>query len=418
MSGGHRNVEREAICVPIVAQVWFSILAEARKIAELKVDMAEWRVDYFAGHPEEIPEVIKELRTILEEKQLIVTLRSTAEGGEENGDRFDYFGTIRMIIEQGLADYVDIELEKDEQQLREMVVLAQNSRTKIVGSYHDFESMPEEDFIVRKLEKAMDEGCDMGKIACMANSGEEAERMLVATGRFRSHFSSFPVATMAMGRHGYVTRLYGGLYGSCMTFASAGKASAPGQRSVDEVLTTFNKLFSHPGHIILIGFMGTGKTSISKELAGGYGLPEIDTDRMIVERTGKQISEIFDEDGEEEFRRVETDILDELGTFPQSVVSCGGGTVLRDINVRKLKNFGTIVLLTAEPETVYRRVHKDGSRPLLAGNMNVGYISELMERRKQSYESAADITVVTDGREKEEIAREIAEKLLHVEKKP
>ena len=107
-------MEREAICVPIVARVWFSILAEARKIAELNVDMAEWRVDFFAGHPEEIPEVISELRLILEEKQLIVTLRSSDEGGEENGDRFDYFSTIRTIIEQGTVDYVDVELEKDE----------------------------------------------------------------------------------------------------------------------------------------------------------------------------------------------------------------------------------------------------------------------------------------------------------------
>ena len=114
MSGGHRNVEREAICVPIVAQVWFSILAEARKIAELKVDMAEWRVDYFAGHPEEIPEVIKELRTILEEKQLIVTLRSTAEGGEENGDRFD---------SEALAVSAEVKVNREDRVSRPMPLL-------------------------------------------------------------------------------------------------------------------------------------------------------------------------------------------------------------------------------------------------------------------------------------------------------
>ena len=402
---------REAICVPIVSLVWFGILAEARQIAAAPVDMAEWRLDFFAGQPEEIPAVIHELKEILGDKKLIVTLRTTDEGGEENGDRFDYFSTIRGVIEQGMADYVDIELEKDEDKLREMIVLAQNSYTKIIGSYHDFEGMPEEEVIIEKLEKAHDEGCDMGKIACMAENIDEAGRMLVATGRFHKDRPSFPIATMAMGRPGYLTRLYGGLYGSCLTFATIGKASAPGQRSVDEVKATFDKLFSHPGHIILIGFMGTGKTTISRTLSEIYGIPEVDTDSMIVQKTGKQISEIFDEDGEAAFRQVETDILDELGTLPRSVVSCGGGTVLRDINIRKLKNFGTIVLLTAKPETVYKRIHKDTSRPLLDGNMNVGYIAELMERRQPAYENAADLAVNTDDREVEEIAKDIWERV-------
>ena len=398
---------RELICVPIVSLVWFGILAEARRIVEAPVDMAEWRLDYFAGQPEEIPAVIRELKEILGEKKLIVTLRSTDEGGEENGDRFDYFATIREIIEQGMADYVDIELEKDEDKLHEMIVLAQSSYTKIVGSYHDFEKTPDEEFIIAKLEEAHDEGCDMGKIACMAETAADAERMLVATGKFHKEFPSFKVATMAMGRPGYVTRLYGGLYGSCMTFATMGKASAPGQRSVEEVTATFDKLFARPGHIILIGFMGTGKSTMSKAISEAYGIPEVDTDSMIVKKTGKQISEIFDEDGEEAFRQAETDILDELGTLEKSVVSCGGGTVLRDINVRKLKNFGTIVLLKAKPETVYKRIHKDNSRPLLDGNMNVGYISELMDRRQPAYEAAADVMIDTDDREITEIAADI-----------
>ena len=81
--------------------------------------------------------------------------------------------------------------------------------------------------------------------------------------------------------------------------------------------------------------------------------------------------------------------------------------MLRDINVKKLKNFGTIVLLTAEPETVYKRIHMDKSRPLLQGKMNVGYISELMDKRRAAYESAADIVVSTDGRHVVAIADEI-----------
>ena len=84
---------------------------------------------------------------------------------------------------------------------------------------------------------------------------------------------------------------------------------------MEEVVTTFDKLFSNPGHIILIGFMGTGKTTVSEAIARKYGIPEADTDGMITSKTGKQISEIFDEDGEEAFRKVDTDILDELVTM-------------------------------------------------------------------------------------------------------
>ena len=395
------------ICVPIVAQVSFSILAKAEELSSLPIDAVEWRVDYFAGNQDEIPGVIMRLKDVLNEKKLIVTLRTVEEGGEENGARFDYFSVIRGVIDQGMADYVDIELDRDEESLKSMIALSGSSDTKIIGSYHDFESMPDEDFIYDKLTYARDMGCDMGKVSCMAKCYADSERLLFATERFHKMHGKYPIATMAMGDAGYITRLYGGLYGSCLTFASSGKSSAPGQRSVEEVINASKIFENKPGHIILIGFMGTGKTTISKILSDKYGIPETDTDHMIIKKTGKQISEIFDEDGEETFRRVETDILDELGKMKRSVVSCGGGTVLRDINVKKLKNFGTIVLLTAEPETVYKRIHMDKSRPLLQGKMNVGYISELMDKRRAAYEGAADVVVSTDGRHVVAIADEI-----------
>ena len=397
------------ICVPIVSQVGFSVLANAAELADLPIDAVEWRVDYFAGKQDEITGIIARLKDVINDKKLIVTLRTSEEGGEENGDRFDYFSVVTSVIEQGLADYVDIELDRDEDRLKDMIVLAEEGTTKIIGSYHDFDGMPDGEFIYNKLVYAHDIGCDMGKVSCMAKSYADSETLLLATGRFHEERPSFPIATMAMGEPGYVTRLFGGLYGSSLTFASSGKSSAPGQRTVEEVVDVMNKYKNKPGHIILIGFMGAGKTTISRKLSEIKSVPEVDTDQMIVEKTGKQISEIFDEDGEEAFRRVETDILDELATMPASIISCGGGMVLRDINVKKLKSFGTIVLLTAKPETVYKRIHKDSSRPLLAGKMNVGYISELMDKRRAAYGKAADIIVKTDDREIADIAAEILE---------
>lgn len=92
------------------------------------------------------------------------------------------------------------------------------------------------------------------------------------------------------------------------------------------------------------------------------------------------------------------------------VVSCGGGAVLREENVNLMKAAGRIVLLTAEPETVFDRVKGSTDRPVLNGNMNLSYIKELMEARRPRYEAAADAAVATDGRTAEEICEEILER--------
>ncbi|MBQ6538249.1 MAG: type I 3-dehydroquinate dehydratase, partial [Eubacterium sp.] len=93
-------MERELICVPITGLVLPSIISQAREIADAPVDMAEWRVDHFAGDEEQIPKVIETLKGMLDDKKLIVTLRTTDEGGEDNGDKFDYFSFVEGIISQ------------------------------------------------------------------------------------------------------------------------------------------------------------------------------------------------------------------------------------------------------------------------------------------------------------------------------
>ncbi|MBO4396307.1 MAG: type I 3-dehydroquinate dehydratase [Eubacterium sp.] len=407
-------LERPAICVPINGLVRFAVTQQSRLASESDADMAEWRIDCFAGQESEIPAVARDIKSDLREKKLIATLRTTYEGGEDNGDRFDYFSVIRQLIEQDAADYVDIELERDPGQLKECVKLARDRDIKVIGSYHDFESMPSEEFIIDKLKSAMDIGCDVGKISCMANSVQDAETMLCATGNFFRENPDFPIMTMAMGKHGYKSRLYGGLYGSRVSFATLTKASAPGQRSLEEMKEVFDKLYSRPGHIFLIGFMGTGKSTVAREISEMYDLPEVDTDYLIEEKCGRSVQEIFSEDGEPVFRMIESDLLDELGKWERAVVSCGGGVPLKPLNVRKLQAMGTVVWLTAEAETIYKRVHNSETRPLLNGNMNVDYIRSLMDERRPAYESAADASVATDGRDLADIAREVWEKQVFV----
>ena len=160
-------------------------------------------------------------------------------------------------------------------------------------------------------------------------------------------------------------------------------------------------------NIYLIGFMGTGKSTISRALHDILGWPEIDMDAVIEQEQQMKITEIFARYGESHFRDLETACLQALSEEDASIVSCGGGAVLRSENVELMRKSGTIVLLTATPETVYERVKDSTNRPVLNGNMNVEYISQLMEKRRSAYESASQVRIVTDGRSPEEIAEEI-----------
>ena len=164
-------------------------------------------------------------------------------------------------------------------------------------------------------------------------------------------------------------------------------------------------------NIFLIGFMGTGKTTVSRQLSNILKFVELDMDAEIEHRQNRKISEIFADDGEEYFRDLETKLLEEFRTKDGFIVSCGGGAVLRQENVNHMKEGGITVLLTGEPQTIYERVRHSKNRPLLNNHMNVEYISELKEKRRTAYENAADVCVSTDDKTPEEIAKEIVEKI-------
>lgn len=163
-------------------------------------------------------------------------------------------------------------------------------------------------------------------------------------------------------------------------------------------------------NIVLIGFMGTGKSTIAKELARTCQMNIVEMDEEIVRREGRSIADIFAEDGEEYFRDLETALLRELQTKENQVISCGGGAVLREENIEAMKENGCVVLLTALPQTIYERVKNNTDRPILKGNMNQEYIASLMEKRRERYETAADVTVATDGKTAPQICAEILQK--------
>lgn len=164
-------------------------------------------------------------------------------------------------------------------------------------------------------------------------------------------------------------------------------------------------------NIFLIGFMGAGKSTISDYLKNALAMDVVEMDQCIVERQGMSISDIFETYGEEYFRELETNLLIEMQSRSNVVVSCGGGVPMRERNVAEMKKNGRVVLLTAKPETILERVKDNHDRPLLENNKNVSFIADLLEKRRAKYEAAADIVVETDGKSELEICEEMIHRL-------
>lgn len=162
-------------------------------------------------------------------------------------------------------------------------------------------------------------------------------------------------------------------------------------------------------NIYLIGFMGTGKSTVAKALVKRLRAKCVEMDQVIEAEQGMAITEIFEKYGEEHFRNLETELLRSFAEQDDLVVSCGGGSVLREENAALMKAKGKIILLTASAETIYERVKDSTNRPVLNGHMNVEYIQGLMDKRSERYKTVADICIETDGKSADEICTEIIE---------
>lgn len=169
-------------------------------------------------------------------------------------------------------------------------------------------------------------------------------------------------------------------------------------------------------NIYLIGFMGVGKSTVSRQLQKMLEWDEIDTDQYIVGRKKMAITDIFSAYGEAYFRTLETNILKDIAKEQKQIVSCGGGMALKQENQKIMKQSGTVILLTASPQTIYEHVKGKKERPLLNGHMDVDYIENLMKERETYYKEAADYELAVDGLTPEEAASQII-KLLNKEHK-
>ena len=149
-----------------------------------------------------------------------------------------------------------------------------------------------------------------------------------------------------------------------------------------------------PNKIILVGYMGSGKTTVGKKLAKQLGYNFVDTDEYIVEKEGRSISDIFRDSGEEYFRNLETSIIDELNEkYSNCIISTGGGMPLRKENREKLLNMGKVYFLNASADTIYIRVKNSTDRPLLAGDKLYDKIKKMLWDRMDKYCFCSDYVI-------------------------
>ena len=164
---------------------------------------------------------------------------------------------------------------------------------------------------------------------------------------------------------------------------------------------------------MLIGFMGTGKTTVGKFASERLGLEFVDTDDLIVEQAGEPIPKIFERLGEEGFRKIETEVLSGLSDRAGCVIATGGGIVTRAENVDLLRKLGFVVWLSATVETIFERVSLNRDRPLLYTDDPLQTITDMLAEREPLYREAADLSVETDEFHAEEITHGIAASAEH-----
>ncbi len=156
-------------------------------------------------------------------------------------------------------------------------------------------------------------------------------------------------------------------------------------------------------NLILLGFMGTGKSAVGRRVAALAGAPFLEMDAELERRAGKSISRIFAEDGEAAFRDMESRLAEEWGQKEGAVISCGGGVVLREENLRALGANGLLVCLTARPDVILERTSRSKKRPLLAGEDPEKKIRDLLELRAPLY-AKIPVQIDTSDAAPEELA--------------
>lgn len=230
---------RPKICVPVTGVLYQDIISQMEKIyheyREI-ADIIELRIDFFEDvfDNEKLLKLLESVRNVICDMALLLTFRSKKEGGEKEISSEKYMELIKSVIDSGMTDAVDVEAFFDDNVLRDIVSYSREKRVIIIASNHDFEKTPEKSDIVRRLKIMEEEGADIAKIAVMPKSKKDVAVIIQALCEAEESID-IPVTAISMGKLGAVSRVAGEVFGSCITFGVADKASAPGQMEAQKL---------------------------------------------------------------------------------------------------------------------------------------------------------------------------------------
>lgn len=230
---------RPKICVPLCAGTGEELLSELEKAEQSPADLYEWRMDHLEVFKEKtFPEARKELLEVLRKikeakpsRPILFTFRSQREGGEAQLTPQEYEELLLALAEDAFVRLLDVEIlysAKDSGREKELIERLHQRNCMVLASSHDFLKTPEDEEMSGRMKQMEACGADLAKLAVMPQCEEDVLRLLSVTVRAKKELS-IPVITMSMGKMGMLSRLSGTLCGSCMTFGSTGRISAPGQ---------------------------------------------------------------------------------------------------------------------------------------------------------------------------------------------
>ena len=234
---------RPLVCVPVVERKEEEIYQAAKSAVSQGAEVLEWRMDWFADifQWQQTSRILCNLQEICGDVILLSTFRSKPQGGECDISEDTYQELLERTAQTKCADLLDVEACRLTEAPSVMHMLHDLGQY-VIGSNHYFSHTPETEQMKQDIMEMRWAGADIGKLAVMPHSPMDVVRLLEITAQMKEEYPEYPLVTMAMGGLGAVSRISGQAFGSCMTFASYGKVSAPGQMPVKDVMWILDKL--------------------------------------------------------------------------------------------------------------------------------------------------------------------------------
>lgn len=222
------------ICVPIVAATDYDVTYQLRLIAKSGCDLAEFRADCYEDclNDEALLRTLKTIREKLKELPILFTFRTAGEGGSRKISSGQYRELLLLAIDSGYIDLIDVEFFSEEGFVDEIITAAHEKGVYVIISNHDFKTTIPMEQIVTRYRDMIATGADIAKIAMMPEDASQVVDMMQAAKELQESGNEVPIIVISMGELGVSTRTAGEMYGNCISFATAGIPSAPGQIEV------------------------------------------------------------------------------------------------------------------------------------------------------------------------------------------